>query len=61
MPQIMLDRAESQLPGIFHTAALARAYNRLTGAALSHFDIERLGVFERDALTRLIDNADLVM
>ena len=61
MPQMLVDRAEAQLPGIFHAAALARAYNHITGASLTHYEIDRLGVFERDELIMLVNNADLVI
>lgn len=58
---MLVDRAEAQLPTIFHAAALARAYNHLTGASLTHYEIDRLGMFERDELILLVNNADLVI
>lgn len=61
MPQVLIDRTEAQLPRIFHAAALARAYNQLTGASLTHYEIDRLGMFERDELILLVNNADLVI
>jgi hypothetical protein len=58
---VIFRRAESALPDIFHAAALARSYNAVTGASLTHYDVQRMGVLERDELLMLVDNADLVM
>jgi hypothetical protein len=56
----MIAAAESHLPRSFKDAVLARSYNILTGASLSHFDLERLNVFERDEVIALVNNADLI-
>ncbi len=60
MPDIILDRAAQGLPEMFYLAQQARAYNTITGASLSHFDLINLGIFERDQIDLLIANADLI-
>ncbi len=56
----MVAVAESHLPSTFKDAVLARAYNLLTGASLSHLDLARLSVFERDEMIGIVNNADLL-
>jgi hypothetical protein len=60
VPGVLLDRALAALPDFFHTAQQARLYNTLTGASVSHFEIEQMGIFERDQVELLVSNADLV-
>lgn len=55
----MLEAAQRSLPQSFKDALLARAYNLLTGSNLTHYDVARLSVFERDELIGIVNNADL--
>ena len=57
---LILDRVSDSLPLIFQSAAIARAYNLATGATLSHFDVDQMGIFERQELILLAHNTDLL-
>jgi len=48
------------LPPVFQSAVIARTYNLATGAILSHFDVDRMGMFERQELILIARNVDLL-
>lgn len=49
-----------RLPQIFDRIAIVRAYNMMTGATLSHWDFDQLGIFEHDEVIFAIENSDLL-
>ncbi len=49
-----------RLPQIFDRIAIVRAYNLMTGATLSHWEFDQLGIFERDEVVFVIENSDLL-
>lgn len=51
---------EKHLPEVLNKISIVREYNSLTGASLSHWDFDHLGIFERDDVILAIENSDLV-
>ncbi len=48
------------IPAIFNKVSAVRAYNNLTGASLSHWDFDQLGIFEHDEVMLILENGDLL-
>jgi hypothetical protein len=46
---------------MFFDVSLARNYNLLTGGALTHLDIKRMSVFEKDEIRELIEHSDILI
>ncbi len=57
---MILQALRAELPALFHAAQIARLYNALTGASLSHLDLEQMSIFDRAEVILLIENADLL-
>ncbi len=57
---MILQALRAELPALFHAAQIARLYNALTGASLSHLDLEQMSIFDRAEVMLLIENADLL-
>ncbi len=57
----MEDAALRHLPNSLQSASVVRAYNALTGAALTHYEFDRLDIFTRGEILFLADNLDLVI
>lgn len=49
-----------RLPEILDKIAIVREYNSMTGANLSHWDLNELGIFEHDEVVFAIENRDLL-
>ena len=48
------------LPEMFNSISIVKAYNHLTGASLNHWDLERVGMLEYDEIVLAIENGDLL-
>ena len=61
VPDIILAAHSSRLPDAFKHAAIARAYNILTGASLSHFDVVNLALDDYDDLIFLAERGSEIL
>lgn len=60
MPDLVWQSLERDLPAAIKQAAIVRNYNRVTGASLSHLELQHLSVAAYDEILLVADNTDLL-
>ena len=60
VPDLVWKSLERDLPPAIKQAAIVRNYNRVTGASLSHLELQHLSVEAYDEILLVADNTDLL-
>lgn len=60
MPDLIWQQLDRDLPPALKQAAIVRNYNRVTGASLSHLELNGLSVGAYDEVLLIADNGDIL-